>query len=971
MKRAAKKWGFALIATLVVVVLLTIAVVAFVSTSAIDRSSAQAFRDLRSAEFAAQGATDAAIHRIMTGMLQKPYHGVGYRAHDGQLLPVIYGSSSFNPGTGTFPEYVYLVSTEAPDSPPAAGAPSVDINSTHSETQTLGWIGSPAGSSGPIPIRVPWVNVLRDPTQPEQANPNQPGYNPVIARHAYYVMDETSRVDIMQTGNADAGGAFQRHMGTAVSDIDLGALPLVAGNPLPPGDATINPEIFAMRNRLRITDARFLNRVPGLDSSVYEKVKFYSTSHSLSNELAGTGRRRTNINALITNTNSAAEIAKDLDDIMYVISGRKPLGSSGRIFENASLSSGMPEFGRRFYPGVTSLDHRDMYLTKVAANIRDYIDADSLPTLVSAENQVVANGRKQNGEAFPQAINRTAWSSGTEPIAVGKEAIPYLQEHLWRGRAERWVVTGSGANEIAEFTVSVDQYFEFYNPSTKSYTAPVGSYLSVSSRPTFDAGPDYEPVELPDMILDISGLEFPAGVATVITTDPDPPAAILLSENLHKISLETSQRVFTGWTHNRYSSGSPRVRLKLETRTSANVDCFTSAVWGVGNDILDAHPYIAISFAGGREFWFNRVWLGEQDLRGFFGSSLQGNVSTSSTAPPIVSRTGDPRTLSEQLTFIDHSTLSPAPELTRFYKNIDNGGRSSVPSLPDDSTLGLPAISYVDPQLWPDPNVPLANSATSAYAVIADTTMKSIGELGHVFDPHRKPSAPGESVAYSRGGGRTLKIGQNDDLVAGAARFSEEWKNASWRLTDLFSANTPSSLITAPVVAPGKININSVARDGGVAMRSALRGLHFLPSPHSDSRIAGKPLTDAEIDEIISSIARYVSANGPFMERGELSQIDYFSPASTRTLAGETFSSLNDRGREELFRSVVELVTTRSASFTIYAVGESIRQLPDGTLITTGLHRAATTFHLQPVFNNEAPDAVVSSYKAFRVYEPH
>jgi hypothetical protein len=63
------------------------------------------------------------------------------------------------------------------------------------------------------------------------------------------------------------------------------------------------------------------------------------------------------------------------------------------------------------------------------------------------------------------------------------------------------------------------------------------------------------------------------------------------------------------------------------------------------------------------------------------------------------------------------------------------------------------------------------------------------------------------------------------------------------------------------------------------------------------------------------------------------------------------------------------MVTTRSASFTVYAIGEAVRQDRRGNKTTVGQKRLAITFQLEPqvvgtpLQNSTVPHAVVDSYR--------
>ena len=205
----------------------------------------------------------------------------------------------------------------------------------------------------------------------------------------------------------------------------------------------------------------------------------------------------------------------------------------------------------------------------------------------------------------------------------------------------------------------------------------------------------------------------------------------------------------------------------------------------------------------------------------------------------------------------------------------------------------------------------LATIAATAVGIIRDDAMQSIGELGYIYDPVRTiettagPGNPAPSILQARGGGRTLKIGQIDDLITGA-RFSSSWFNSAWRLVDLFSADPTKDasghyLKVSNPTSGGKININGVLRDDGLAFKAALRSFNFLASPNSDPTLSGASLTSSEIDQLTNEVKSYLTTNGPFMERGEISQLTFFNSTGSpkETAGGKSLDKVNDRGREK------------------------------------------------------------------------
>ncbi len=77
----------------------------------------------------------------------------------------------------------------------------------------------------------------------------------------------------------------------------------------------------------------------------------------------------------------------------------------------------------------------------------------------------------------------------------------------------------------------------------------------------------------------------------------------------------------------------------------------------------------------------------------------------------------------------------------------------------------------------------------------------------------------------------------------------------------------------------------------------------------------------------------------------------------TDLATGVNTPTTNDRGREELFRRLVELTTTRGNIFTVYAVGQSlIPPQPGGTVpIITSTSQIKVTFRIDPVWNGGTP----------------
>ena len=945
--------------TLLVIVVLSTIVVAFMQSMSLERKTAQSYKNSYVASLATEAAQAEALGRISTLMASNSYHAIGYTNIGGQILPLFQGLSQYTNNSISVSEV--LISSNSSASLTALNATnSVVVN--RSTVDNAGWMGSPLtnGSIAYRECRAPWAYLLKNPQTPHQPDPAVAGYNPYVSRYAYWVEDETSKIDFSVAGNNKAtGGGFQRtNSAVAPKDIDLGILPLLNTASIPETNSTINNTLITFRDSVSDLprDSRVIGRASGLSSNAEAASRFYRTLGGYANNLSGMGRRRVNLNAIITESLNPNMIKADLDDIIYVItgvhqfSGINNAAHNGNFLDLTSGNAPLPNFGDRFYSGASTA-HKNIYLEKAAANIRDYIDADSQPTIVDFNGDIPAAGRPAEvwgyqGDDIDPAVDE-------QPQAIGKEAIPYFQEFAWAGFEEAW----SGTGTIRTGTLTIDYYLEFFNPATKDFVAPVGSFIKLHDLPEWDAG-SFPYIEPEDFELDVSGLTFPAGQAIVITTQPsaanDPPGLILSPGRVFRIAPSTgdASRRFVNRTTDEQISATRG--FQFLPRSNSISDYRTKMLFGNSNGYFDSHPFVAVAAPSATRFNFKGENVGDRQ-RFVYSSSLRGNDEAS--------RSGDPRSLTEQLRMAPFGVGDF--DTSRFYGNIQ--GTGVIPGSATFTEAALPA--YITPTAWPDYTPPLADTAATAYAVIRDGSMQSIGELGNIYDPQRTSGSGG--ILYARGGGRTLKVGQPDDVIGSAARFSLGWQNAAWRLTDIFSADPNTSQILSNPTVQGKLNINSVVRDGGVALRALLRKITMRPSPESDQAMAGNALTDSEIDDLIASLQSYIATNGPLMERGELSQIDFFSAAGSNssTAGGGQIRTAADRGREELFDRLVEMITTRSNSFSIFAIGQALREKADGTIIPLATSRDAAVFRMEPEMSGATLIDTPSKFNASFLYD--
>jgi hypothetical protein len=875
----------------------------------------------------------------------------------------------------------------------------VNLNATN-EFAPEPWIGyRSSGNVGAPVMAARWVYISRDggPTNTT---------NPPIARYAFWAEDESFKANLNVLTN-DARGT-NAGLGPEQATIDgpLSASSLLRN--LVSGTASM----LKAREDEDFEDAGFASTGAGAlalglqGATNAAAFRFLTTVHSAGLDLSRGGFKRFNINSVtngITGPGDAANIRTSLDRIITAITN----------------TNAIPSFGQRFYRatnGTTntintnwvSTNHANIYLQKIAANLLDYVDADNQPTVV--------NMPTNNSSAFTIRTGRPKYGfdalggglDGSNSVAaMGVEAIPRLQEYAIHARIRSLRHTAGNADSFgfvqntnggnptsANFEISLDHYFEFWHPGTNIIRL-TNAFLKIYDQPAFGpsgkiSGPlgqaGRETSEIP-----IGNVTFRPGRTVVLTTarSGEVSSGANASQNgfalidttkmasaadVVSLNVPDADRKFTGTTtaikqhvYNSQGSYGPSVfagntepynrlfEVNLLPRSTSITDYQSAVVIGNDNGVLESFvglpiaasvagtPAISLCVSNGyiRDGMGN---LGAGNNDNVRGGSLRGN-SSSTTTPS--STEGDPRALNEQLRFLNYVSGANTDQ-TRFFTTISSN------RLPDGSTMGLPNANYVNPTRWVDFSSTAPN-ATNAPLIVRNGPMQSIGELGHITDPARV-AGPG-GIELSRGGGRTLRVGQSEHSFwydGNQTNASRTW--TSWRLADVFT--TKSALTT-----PGLINPNGILRDGGAAWRATLQGLTYLPAP---AGVGLPPLNDIRVNGILNAMATRLT-NGvvaglpagslnPFWERGEISQLPIFNSGNIPTAMSNKF----DRGREELVRRSIEMITTRGSVFTVFVVGQGLQVTPQTTNVT-GSARLKQTFEIIPQFaftnmNNGVPE---------------
>jgi len=157
--------GSSLVVTLLVIVVLSTIVVAFMQSMSLERKTAQSYKNSYVASLATEAAQAEALGRISTLMASNSYHAIGYTNIGGQILPLFQGLSQYTNNSISVSEV--LISSNSSASLTALNATnSVVVN--RSTVDNAGWMGSPLtnGSIAYRECRAPWAYLLKNPQTP-------------------------------------------------------------------------------------------------------------------------------------------------------------------------------------------------------------------------------------------------------------------------------------------------------------------------------------------------------------------------------------------------------------------------------------------------------------------------------------------------------------------------------------------------------------------------------------------------------------------------------------------------------------------------------------------------------------------------------------------------------------------------------------------------------------------------------------
>jgi Tfp pilus assembly protein PilE len=941
-QRPSRRSGFAIVAVIIVVAVLTIMSVAFMQSMRIDRLTARAYLNKVRAEMAARAGVEDALARLLNTDLAVTVNAYEELTVDYQgsavTAPYLTGLELSATGGGIAQRYYLTSSTDATTAP--GNTDLIDINVSE-DSGDYGWIGLSDENGARKVLPVEWQYLSDSDGQ-------------AVARYAYWIDDECARIDLESAGRLDSSSppTHLRTVGKSPQEVAL--------NDLMENSASVS-NFLDFRSQQVPPWPGLLTylHAPGLSwSDAFENIKSMVTVGSLADERGAVGMRKINLN----------DWAAELSDFTTQ-PGRFQLAVKV-VALGDYINLVMPDFATRYYRGTVSDPDKRLYCVKLAANIQDYIDSDSQPTAI-----------RSNFFGWLEPPDPTGIGEGAPaapPAAFGKEAVPAIGEYL-----------GYYYNDGG--LLRIDHSFETWNIHTKDITLSdlgtvqilVSERNDVTPRSGSDAlDPDLpgEPGN-PPLVFNLPNQTLAAGNYYVFTTVPSSGAMDRTQWTVGSVNWIDLVR-----GESAYDYGSGGLRMEGD-QLASSADANTEIC------VVNEYGYLDINTRVAQQGPIN---LRNSDTR-LVGTQTFGNEGTSGgnnvhRAYPLDG--GDPRSFTE--VWPAYSEGGGSASAIAWRRNSANSqAATKLGAASENGTYGiLPDNQETQSQFVPEPVDSLVmGDAGSAISVIRDGNMETIGELGFIYDPAVSGTGNHSSGTRNRGGFRTLAVGSRvgelrrirsltgsgEIELNGPATLvpdsedSEDYQdrhindsNRADRLLELFSVSDDRS---------GKILLNSALRDPrNLPLRALMHELQTqtnltadadYPAP-ADPYLVNSALTvddDALIEQMME--AQRNTNIGPFLGLGHLADLPAFNTGTTLLGgSGPTFSpgsdnkEIYDRGREEIFRHIVERLTLKGSRYRIYVIAQAGEENVNGNFVVRASSRLMQIHELERTYPADSLDTV-------------
>ncbi len=826
--RLGKKQASSLVITLLVLVVLSTIVVAFMQSMSVERMTSKNFNNRYQAELAIEAGKNAALNAL-NGVTTNDYYLVvrnGDYFYLGDPTNAANNKISYYPlfSTTTNLAQQFTPSEFATNVPPliaaTGGYPTNQVKITpFSETNRV-----------VMPTLIPITN----------------SSGKVVSRFAYWIEDLNERVDGSIAGNLTNSSKHDRPTGTNANEIALYTL-FSSSTAIDAGD-TNSKNIIDSRQYL-LSPKTYLQVVSSISNSVRDELTFNLPKVSEREVIpygfgyAGEGKPKNNLNYYIQQ--------QDVPGLSQVI------------------SSNMPKFADR-RGGLT-----DDYNKTIAANIIDYADTNNTPLTGT-------DYRGADSSPYVTVIHdKTEYVGVTGTYNVVLRVTYFVQ--LWNMNS----VSTSG-----QFKLEFDNFDEFT--------------IGVYNR------------KLNDNIT--SGYPF---TEQTVSLRPNEITVLQFGPVVYTMNAGSAVEPLPNFTRNGNTSTTFRAYWNnaLIEKTAANMERIGGGSIGPGS----ASPKVLGGLPGLRHSPYTATKsqqpMGDPRATYYLRSLMLQQSYEDRTAwwGMAVMRAGSTHYLTEPSKWTDPSpnsgTSYPAPEAT-----------SSMTLNVTLATLTTYKASA---------SAPSTNAAPATFSNKGE--LYNVTEIGNVYDPAQwfwsgAPTYPSNGIPVGAagnanyGGGISLRIGRLEH-----PKFNTNGQRAS-QLLDIFGIDSASNQTVMPRQVSGRININTANTN---ALRALVAGIRLTNDPYSGTY--NLPTSNNAIGTWFADAVIAKRAQGPFLSTSELSNLTNTLGGifgnRAQWISGAPPVGFRDSALEELFAKVYNLTTTRSRTFRLVVVGQTLD--PQGKVSAT------------------------------------
>ncbi len=890
----------ALIVVLLAVVLATLIILAILSGAQLERQTAYYYAERMRADALAQSGLQQAVGLLWSNMRTNEFWVTG----PGRLMTATYSTTS---PFVTYSSSLDLSSGTNTAVPTGVWAPP-NLNSENIDgTYPL------AGDQSVMNVR--WIYVRQNGTLDNSDTPNtSSGQSPIIGRYAFWIDDSSSRVNL-NTAWTRAGAT--NGLGD-VARVDLSTLAGFSGTV--PNDThfyatnnLFNSDYDLRTNELvdAVSSNRFAYTVynhssDGLNPFGQPKICLTTQTTNLPAGLTSiTGY--TNYYLRILNNDSGNGQAAGNDPGVAANLNDSYISHTVNNLYSYLTNANWPE-----YPGVSFAQkyygsNTDPRIFQLAVNIVEYVRAkESQQKVMSAIRGYVSGGVFTSQTVTPlDSDSQSVFGDLNHPTPIiGATRTPYITEltTYWAPgsgtpayivlQAEVYLPPNIGIDSLAGSDFSFGHQYDFTNAYTTNSSSSVIDESDRWFGLGYGGGPDSAPPSNDQFYLK-SGSSFPLTAAN--------PYAVIIAEK------------------NQGSSG--------ESVTNSGFAGKPATTFYLQGAIAPANANTSFSSAAGADYWHPSALSASKAV----GPILVGAAQTTPSANSYQ--------IDDPLTGVVATNWQFKPSTWGARNSIVTVGSSPTNAVPPQDTDSSGLVTAVGWRMPYPYGYALVYPASSAgFVPNPSGKMESLAELGYVNTGMLCWTNSDGKVGVPY---RTLRL----QPTSGGTILPD------WALLDLFQLPAQSANFNYQPVSPtdgsnpydrisGRVNINALLYPFTNVSRLTplMAELTGATNP-----IAGTTMPASQAAQMATNIAQmnlsgnghaYAITNGYYTSIGQLAEI----------------SGMADSGEQSegnLFEPLAQTTVTGNV-FTVYTIGQALKQLPSGSISVTGEKRFEATVERNP-----------------------